>query len=211
MTDRTTLKRVPERGAHDPETIHSILDAGFVCHVGIVDDAGPVVVPTLYARDGEAIILHGSPASRLLRTARTQDVCVTVTLADGLVLARSAFHHSMNYRSVMIFGTPEEITDDEEKTRLLDLLVEHLVPGRNPTLRPMTRNERNGTTVLRLGLETASAKVRTGGPVDDDEDYSLPIWAGVVPMSTTYGAPEADPNSQVDVPVPDHAIAFSRQ
>jgi nitroimidazol reductase NimA-like FMN-containing flavoprotein (pyridoxamine 5'-phosphate oxidase superfamily) len=136
---------------------------------------------------------------------------VTVTHADGLVLARSAFHHSMNYRSVMIFGTPEEVKDDAEKTRLLDLLVEHLVPGRNETLRPMTRNERKGTTVLRLTIETASAKVRTGGPVDDDDDYALPIWAGVVPMSVTYGAPQTDPNSKIDVAVPDHAIAFSQQ
>jgi len=211
MTDRTTLKRLPERGSHDRETIHEILDAGLVCHVGIADDDGPVVIPTLYARDGEIIVLHGSPASRMLRTARTREVCVTVTLTDGLVLARSAFHHSMNYRSVRIFGTPEEVTDDAEKTRLLDVLVEHLVPGRNPALRPMTRNERKGTTVLRMGIETATAKIRTGGPVDDEEDYALPIWAGVVPMSITYGAPETDPKSKVDLPVPDHAHALSRR
>lgn len=209
MSDRTIFKRVPERGTHERSAIDAILDAGFLCHVGIADDRGPIVIPTLYVRDGDGIILHGSPASRMLRTAPTQEVCVTVTLADGLVLARSAFHHSMNYRSVMIFGTPAEITDDDEKTRTLDLLVEHLVPGRNPTLRPMTRNERKGTTVLRLALDHASAKIRTGGPIDDDEDYELPIWAGVVPMTTTYGEPETDPLSRVDLPVPDHARAFA--
>ena len=211
MTERTTFKRLPERGTHDQEAIDEILDSGFLCHVGIADEHGPVVVPTLYARDGGSIVLHGSPASRMLRTARTQQVCVTVTLTDGLVLARSAFHHSMNYRSVMIFGEPEEVTDDDEKERLLDVLVEHLVPGRNETLRPMTRNERRGTTVLRLSIDNASAKVRTGGPVDDDHDYALPIWAGVVPMSTTYGAPETDPASIVDVPVPDHALAMAHR
>lgn len=209
MTDRTTFKRLPERGTHDRAVIDAILDEAVLCHVGIADEGGAVVVPTLFARDGDSIVLHGSPASRLLRTAPDQQVCVTVTLTDGLVLARSAFHHSMNYRSVMIFGTPVEITDDAEKTAALDLLVEHLVPGRNPTLRPMTRNELKGTRVLRLPLEAASAKVRTGGPVDDDEDYALPIWAGVLPMRTTYGEPITDPLSRVDVPVPDHITAFT--
>ena len=146
----------------------------------------------------------------MLRTARTQDICVTVTLTDGLVLARSAFHHSMNYRSVMIFGTPQEIVDDVEKERTLGILVEHLVPGRIDSLRPMSRNERNGTIVLRLSLDQASAKVRTGGPVDEPEDYELPIWAGVVPMAMTYGEPITDDASLRDVAVPDHALAFSR-
>lgn len=207
-TERTTLRRLPERGRHDTATIHAILDAGFLCHVGIVDESGPVVVPTLYARDGDSILLHGSPASRLLRTARDRQVCVTVTHADGLVLARSAFHHSMNYRSVMIFGTPVEIVDDAERKDALDVLVEHLVPGRNPALRPMSRNEIKGTTVLRMPLDEASAKVRTGGPVDDDEDYALPIWAGIVPMQIAYGEAVTDPDSQVDVAVPDHVTAL---
>lgn len=211
MTDRTALKRLPERGWHDREVIDAILDAASVCHVGIADEHGPVVIPTLFARDGDAIILHGSPASRLLRTAATQEICVTVTLTDGLVLARSAFHHSMNYRSVVMFGTPVEVTDDEEKRRALDVLVEHLVPGRNPSLRPMSRNELKGTKVLRLPIGAASAKVRTGGPVDDEADYELPIWAGVIPMRTTYGAPQTDPLARVDVPIPDHALAFGER
>lgn len=209
MTNRTTFKRLPERGSHDRDVIDAILDEAMVCHVGIADEHGPVVIPTLFARDGDAIILHGSPASRLLRTATTQEICVTVTLTDGLVLARSAFHHSMNYRSVVIFGTPVEITDDDEKQRALDVLVEHLVPGRNPTLRPMSRNERKGTRVLRLPLDRVSAKVRTGGPVDDEDDYALPIWAGIIPIRTTYGAPETDPLSRIRVDVPDHALAFT--
>lgn len=211
MTDRVAFKRLPERGTHERAVIDAILDEATVCHVGIADVHGPVVIPTLFARDGDSIILHGSPASRLLRTATTQEVCVTVTLVDGLVLARSAFHHSMNYRSVVVFGTPSEITDDAEKAAALDLLVEHLVPGRNPTLRPMHRNELKGTKVLRLPLDTVSAKVRTGGPVDDEEDYELPIWAGVIPIRTTYGTPSTDPLSRVDVPVPAHALAFGQR
>lgn len=204
MSNRTEFRRLPDRGTHDRETIDAILDAGMVCHVGIVDEHGPVVIPTLYARDGDSIVIHGSPASRLLRTARTQEVCVTVSLFDGLVLARSAFHHSMNYRSVMIFGRPEEVTDETERSRLLEVLVEHLVPGRNPSLRPMTRNELKGTKVLRLGLDQASAKVRSGGPVDDEEDYELPIWAGVVPMAVVYGQAETDPASRFDLAIPAH-------
>jgi nitroimidazol reductase NimA-like FMN-containing flavoprotein (pyridoxamine 5'-phosphate oxidase superfamily) len=209
MNDRVAFRRLPERGTHDRDVIDAILDAAMVCHVGIADAQGPVVIPTLFARDGDSIILHGSPASRLLRSATTQEVCVTVTLVDGLVLARSAFHHSMNYRSVVVFGTPSEITDDVEKTAALDRLVEHLVPGRNPTLRPMHRNELKGTKVLRLSLDTASAKVRTGGPVDDEEDYELPIWAGVIPMHMASEAPITDPLSPGDVPVPDHVLAFT--
>ena len=208
---RTEFKRLPERGTHDRQVIDAILDEAYLCHVGITDEHGPIVIPTLYARDADTILLHGSPASRLLRTARNRAICVTVTLTDGFVLARSAFHHSMNYRSVMVFGTPEGITDDREKQRALGLIVEHLVPGRNPFLRPMSSNEVKGTTVLRLPLDHASAKVRTGPPEDDEEDYELPIWAGVLPITTGYGEPVVDPALTHHVEVPDHVTGYMRE
>lgn len=206
-TDRTTIKRMAERGVYDADTIYAILDEAYLCHVGVIVDDLPVVVPTLHARIGDDLILHGSPASRLLRTAKTQEISVTVTLVDGFVLARSALHHSMNYRSVMIFGRPEPVPEDE-KAATLDALVEQLTPGRVPYLRPMTEQDARGTLVLRLPLTEASAKIRTGPPGDEPEDYDLPIWAGVVPVTQRYGAPETDPAMQMDVEIPDHVTSF---
>jgi len=211
-TPRTEIRRVPERGHHDRATIEAILDEGYVCHLGINDDGTPVVVPTLYARDGDSVLIHGSPASRTLRAAKRAgvEVCLTVTLVDGLVIARSGFHHSMNYRSVMVFGKAVPITDDDERTAALDHIVETLVPGQVGMIRPITTTESKGTTVLRLPLDEASAKVRTGGPKDEPEDYDLPVWAGVIPIDVHYGTPIPDPDLTHDLSVPDHIAGYRR-
>lgn len=209
-SERTQVKRLPQRGHYDRATIDAILDEAFVCHVGIVVDGDPVVMPTLHARVDDHLLLHGSPASRLLRAAAAQEVCVTVTLVDGFVLARSAFHHSVNYRSVMLFGRPEKIADGEEKRAALDHIVEQLVPGRVESLRPMTPKEVAGTTVLRMPIDEASAKIREGWPVDDDEDYDYPVWAGVIPVHTVFGEPQTDPDMRMEIPVPDCARDYRR-
>lgn len=207
QTERTTVKRQRERGAYDRETVYAILDEAYVCHVGVIVDEVPIVIPTLHVRVEDHLILHGSPASRMLRTAKTQQISVTATLVDGFVLARSAFHHSINYRSVVVIGQPEVVPDDE-KAALLDALVEQLTPDRIPFLRPMTEKEVTATSVLRLPLTEASAKVRSGPPGDDEEDYDLPIWAGVVPVTTVYGEPETDPAMRMEVEVPAHVRSF---
>ncbi len=209
-SDTVAVKRLPERGHYDAATIAEILDEALVCHVGLTTDDGPIVIPTLHARIGDQLLLHGSAASRLLRTARDQRICVTVSLIDGLVLARTAFHHSVNYRSVVIMGTPREITDLKEKDTVLDQLVERLIPGRMADLRPNNEKELRATSLLSLPLDEASAKIRTGGPNDDAEDYDLELWAGVVPMSTTYGEPITDPNMRMSVPTPSYASEYGR-
>jgi uncharacterized protein len=209
-TERTRLRRLPERAAYDRATVHAILDEGFICHVGFVVDGQPYALPTGYARVGETIYLHGSTGSRLgLRPG--MDICVTVTLVDGLVLARSAFHHSMNYRSVMVVGRTLPVTDRDEKEAALRALVEHIVPGRGAEVRGGDRRELAATAVLALPLAEVSAKVRTGPPVDDDPDYALPIWAGVLPLALTPGPPEPDPRLDPSLPVPAHLEAWSRR
>lgn len=194
-SERTTLKRLPERGRHDRESIAAILDEALVCHLGLVDpDGRPFVIPTIHARAGDHLYVHGSPASRALRTAGRGgvDACVTVTLVDGLVLARSAFHHSMNYRSVVVYGRATPVEDRAEKAAALEAIVEHVVAGRTAGCRPPDDKELKGTLVLRLPLDEASAKVRTHGVVDDDDDLALDVWAGVVPVRTVAGEPVAD-------------------
>jgi uncharacterized protein len=208
-TDRTRLRRLPERGSYDTDTVHAILDEGFVCHVGFVLDGHPFVIPTGYARVGETLYLHGSTGSRLgLRP--DMDICVTVTLLDGLVLARSAFHHSMNYRSVVVLGRTRRVSDPAEKEAALSALVEHIAPGRSQAVRGGTSKELAATVVLALPLEEVSAKIRTGPPKDEDEDYELPIWAGILPLGLTAGAPEPDPLLTRDVPVPAHVSGWHR-
>lgn len=209
QTDRTTVKRLGERGHYDRAVIDPIIDEALICHVGTVEDGVPMVIPTLHARIDDQLILHGSPASRMLRSAKLQEICVTITLVDGFVLARSALHHSMNYRSVVIIGKPE-VVPAEEKAEVLDALVERLVPNRIPSLRPMTEQDVKGTSVLRLPLAEASAKVRTGPPVDEEEDYELPIWAGVLPISQTYGPAITAPDMRFDVEIPDHVTNYQR-
>lgn len=199
--DRTRVRRLPNRGAYDSTTIHAILDEAIVCHVGFVVDGSPVVIPTIHWREGDTLYLHGSAASRILRTLRDGvEACVTVTLLDGLVLARSAFHHSMNYRSVVIFGTARLVDDREEKIRALESLVEHVMRGRSADVRGPNESELRQTLVLALPITEASAKIRTGGPVDDEEDYALPVWAGVLPLTLTPGEPVVDRDVRADVP-----------
>ncbi len=192
-TKRSRIKRLPKRAHYDRATVHAILDAGAICHVGYVIDGEPYVTPTAYWRKGEHVYWHGSSASRMLRTiAAGSPVCLTVTHLDGMVMARSAFHHSVNYRSVMVFGKATVVTDRAHKLEALEDFVERLYPGRWATLRPVNEQELKATTVLGMDLTEASAKIRTGPPVDDEEDYALPIWAGVVPVTIATGAPIDD-------------------
>jgi uncharacterized protein len=192
-TPRTKLRRLPKRGAHDRPTIDAILDEALISHVGFVHDGRPAVIPTLHARLGDEVVIHGSAASRMLRALATGiDLCLTATLIDGLVLARSAFHHSVNYRSVVLYGQAHLISEADEKEQALEAFTERLVAGRWADVRWPTRKELKATTVLRLPIEEGSAKVRTGPPIDDDEDYALGVWAGVVPLTLTRGDPVQD-------------------
>ena len=191
QTERTRVRRLPQRATYDVETVHAILDAGLVCHVGFVEDGRPVVIPTAYARVEGVVVFHGSSKSRtLLAAAGGAEVCVTVTHLDGLVLARSAFHHSVNYRSVVIFGRAVAVTDPERKYELLRAFTERLYPGRWSAARPPDEQELKATLVVELPLREVVAKVRTGGPIDDAEDMGLPVWAGIVPLRLVAGAPE---------------------
>src|SRR5207248_4776890 len=211
QTRRTTLKRLPQRGSFDREQINAILDEGFICHVGFVVDGQPFVIPTGYARVEGNLIVHGSQASRMLRAlGQGIDVCVTVTLIDGLVLARSAFHHSMNYRSVMVFGRARVIDDRAEKLQALFALSEHMIPGRWQDVREPSEQELQQTTVLSLPIEEGSAKIRTGPPLDDEEDYALPVWAGVIPLKVVAETPIADPRLPANIQSPDYAARYSR-
>lgn len=199
-TDRSTVRRLRERGSHDRSRIHAVLDEGLVAHVGISVDGQPFVIPMAYGRDGDRLILHGSVASRLLRgLTGGLPVCVTVTLLDGLVLARSAFHHSMNYRSVVVLGTATRLTDPERAAAALDVLVDHVVPGRSAEARRTSPAELRQTAVLELPIEEASLKKRTGGASDDDEDLALDVWAGVVPVDLVAGAPVPNGDLRDDV------------
>src|SRR6266404_1809954 len=192
-TERTILRRLPKRGVYDKAQVHTILDEGFICHVGFAVDGQPFVVPTGYARAGDQVYIHGSAASRMLRTLDAGvNLCFTVTLVDGFVLARSAFHHSMNYRSVVVLGMARLVTEPAEKTEALRRFTDHIVPGRWDEVRQPTEQELKATTVLALPLDEVSAKVRTGPPIDDDEDYALPVWAGIVPIRTQAGEPVSD-------------------
>jgi nitroimidazol reductase NimA-like FMN-containing flavoprotein (pyridoxamine 5'-phosphate oxidase superfamily) len=195
VTDRNEVRRKPERASYERAAANAILDEAIVCHLGFTDDAGrPVVIPTTFARDGDVLYIHGSPASRTLRSlAKGLPVCLTVTLVDGLVLAKSAFHHSNNYRSVVVFGEAAAVTDVDRKRGALELFVEHIVPGRSADARGPSDTELKGTLVLELPLTEASVKTRTGGPIDDEEDLALPAWTGVVELRTTYSAPPDAP------------------
>lgn len=211
ITPRTQIKRLPQRGHYDRSLVHQILDEGLVCHVGFVVEAQPFVIPTAYGRVGDRLYIHGSPASRMLRTLKqTLDLCVTVTLLDGLVLARSAFHHSMNYRSVVIFGQAAVVEEPAEKLEALKAFTDHVVPGRWAEVRPPSPQELAGTLVLSLPLGEASAKVRTGPPKDDEADYALPVWAGELPLRLRPLAPIPDPQLSPEVAVPTHVQQYTR-
>jgi nitroimidazol reductase NimA-like FMN-containing flavoprotein (pyridoxamine 5'-phosphate oxidase superfamily) len=210
-TERTQVKRLPKRGKYERETVFAILDAGFVCHVGFTVDGQPYVIPTNYGRSGDTLYLHGSAASRMLRTlSEGVPVSVTVTHVDGLVLARSAFHHSVNYRSVVVLGTARLVTDPAEKMEALRVFTEHVMKGRWDDVRQPTEQELKATTVLALPLEEVSAKVRTGGPIDDEADYTLPVWAGVLPLETVAKEPLADPQRKNNPAVPEYLKKYSR-
>jgi nitroimidazol reductase NimA-like FMN-containing flavoprotein (pyridoxamine 5'-phosphate oxidase superfamily) len=205
QTTRTTLKRLPQRGSYDRELINQILDEAFICHVAFIVDGQPFVIPTGYARADDKLFIHGSQSSRMLRILEQGiDVCVTVTLIDGLVLARSAFHHSMNYRSVVVFGCATIVDEPEEKLAALLALSEHMIPGRWADVRKPNERELQLTTVLSLPLTEASAKVRTGPPLDDEEDYDLPVWSGVIPLRLIAEAPLDDPRLKAEIAAPDY-------
>ena len=210
-TPRTQIRRIPERGVYDRATIDAILDEGFLCHVGFVVEGQPFVIPTGYGRAGDRLYIHGSAASRMVRTLSSGvQVCVTVTLLDGLVLARAAYHHSMNYRSVVVLGTAVEVTDEHERLVALETITEHIIRGRWTDIRPPNPQEVKATRVLRLPIEEVSAKVRTGPPVDDEVDYTLPYWAGVLPMRLQIGEPIPDSRLRPDVPLPAAVRGYRR-
>ncbi|MFI5793927.1 pyridoxamine 5'-phosphate oxidase family protein [Streptomyces sp. NPDC051677] len=207
-TGRTIPTRSSERASYDKDLVHAILDEGYVCHLGFVRDGAPVVLPTLYARVGETLYVHGSTGSRPLRMTGQADpglaVCLTVTHVDGLVLARSAFHHSINYRSVVVHGIAHDVTDPQEKRTALDALVDHVVPGRAADSRPANKKELAATAVIRLDLNEVSAKSRTGGVNDEPEDLALPHWAGVLPLRKGYGAPLPEADLAPGTELPDY-------
>ena len=205
LTGRSQLRRLPNRGSHEAEIIHSILDAGFLAHVGFQANGQPFVIPTLYGRDGDKLYLHGSSASRMLGELEAGvPACVTVTLVDGLVLARSAFHHSMNYRSVVAFGTARKIEEPEQKVQALRTISEHLMAGRWNDVRGPSEKELKATAVLEFAMEEASAKVRSGPPLDDEEDYGLPVWAGILPLRLEAKAPVPDPRLAEGAGIPQY-------
>ncbi len=208
---RTRVYRKPGRGSYDRDLVHSILDEALVCHVGFVHDGHPYVVPTIHTRDGEVLYLHGARGNRTLRAlADGTPCCLTTTLVDELVLARAALHHSLNYRSVMVLGTASEVTDPDEKQRALRLVVEHIAPGRAEEIRGPSETDLKSTKVLSLPIEEASAKVRTGPPVDEDDDVELPYWAGQLPLTRGTGEPIPAPDLNGAPPVPDHVSRWTR-
>jgi uncharacterized protein len=210
-TERTRVKRLPKRGRYDRETINAILDEAFICHVGFIVDGQPYVIPTGYGRIENDLYIHGSSASRMFRTLfEGVDVCVTITLLDGLVLARSAFHHSVNYRSVVVLGKATLVADRDEKNAALEAITEHIVPGRWADVRWPNDLELKATTVLKLPIEEASAKIRTGDPVDDEEDYALNVWAGVLPIAVSPGDPIADAKLPADIESPVYVSGYNR-
>lgn len=208
-TDRSRVKRLHERGRYDFETVAAILDSGFICNVGYVIDGKPYVTPTSYWREGEHVYWHGSSASRMVRVAAGPvDVCLTVSHIDGLVLARSAFHHSINYRSVMLFGKAHKVEDPDHKLRALENFVERVYPGRWAQLRPANQQELKATTVLTMRIEEGAAKMRAAPPVDDEEDYAWPVWAGVLPIRCVVGTPQDDGRVLKDAPGEPRPTAF---
>lgn len=210
-TERSQLRRLPKRGSHDSAVIYQILDSAFLAHVGFQQGGQPFVIPTLYGRERDKLYLHGSAASRMMRELETGvPACVTVTLVDGLVLARSAFHHSMNYRSVVAFGMACKIVAADKKICALRTISEHVIAGRWDDVRGPSEKELNATTVLEFFIEEASAKVRTGPPIDDEDDYALPIWAGILPLQMEADTPVPDPRLENGVKTPEHVLRYRK-
>ncbi|KAB2923727.1 MAG: pyridoxamine 5'-phosphate oxidase family protein [Bacteroidetes bacterium] len=210
-TDLNTVRRLAKRGVYDEATVHAIVDEALICHAGFVHDGRPFVMPTIHVRTGRTVYLHGAPANRMLSViASGVPVCLTMTLIDGIVFARSVFHHSMNYRSAMLFGTGRAVTDPEEKWKAFEALTEHIAKGRWNDARVPNEVETKTTAVVAVEIESASAKVRTGGANDEEEDYALPVWAGVLPLSLTPGTPEPDPRMENGTSVPEYVRRYTR-
>lgn len=211
ITERSQLRRLPKRGSYDPETVRAILDASFLAHIGFSVEGQPFVIPTLFGREGDTLFLHGSAASRMLRHLETGvPACVNVTIVDGLVLARSAFHHSMNYRSVVAFGTAHKIEGRDEKNHALRVVSEHLIGGRWDDVRQPTDQELKATSVLQFSIEEASAKIRTGPPADDEEDYALSMWAGVLPLKLVAGSAIPDSRLADGTLIPEYVTQYRK-
>ena len=211
-TDKNTIKRLPKRGHYDRQTIYQILDEALICHVGFAVDGQPYVIPINFARIDDTVVLHGAKASRLLKHVEAgYPICVEATIVDGLVLARSVFHHSVNYRSVVVFGTGRLVTDAQEKLAALEAVTEHLIPGRWQEARLPNHKELNATSVVSIRIDEASAKVRVGPPVDEEEDYTLPVWAGILPLQETPLAPLRDELQSEEVPLPEYVAGYSRR
>ncbi len=211
-TDRNRIKRLPKRGHYDRETIHRILDEALICHVAFVEERQPYVIPTNFARLEDRIVLHGAKASRLLKHIEAgHPICVEATIVDGLVLARSVFHHSVNYRSVVVFGKGRLIEDQQQKLAALQAVTEHLIPGRWEEARLPNRKELNATSVVSIDIDEASAKVRVGPPVDEQEDYALPVWAGILPLQELPLAPIHDELQSAEIPLPEYVSQYSRR
>ncbi len=210
-TPRTTAQRLPARGRHDRATIDAILDEALVCHLGFVQEGQPFVIPTIHARAGDTVFVHGSAASRMLRALDAGvPACLSVTLVDGLVMARSAFHHSMNYRSVVLLGSLKAVNDPGRKLEALRAITEHVAPGRWAQVRPPSENELRGTSVMELPIVEGSAKVRSGPPGDDPEDLALDCWAGVIPLSLRAGEPIPAPDLRAGIAVPEALLRYAR-
>jgi nitroimidazol reductase NimA-like FMN-containing flavoprotein (pyridoxamine 5'-phosphate oxidase superfamily) len=207
-TPRTELRRLRERGRTDRDDLYAVLDTALICHVGVLAGGAPRVLPTAYGRRGDTLYLHGSTANATYMAADGQEICVTVTHLDGIVCARSVFHHSMNYRSAMIYGTARRVIDDDEHLLALELITEHLTPGQWSYVRPPTKKELAATTVLALPLGEASVKMRTGDPSDDEEDYATDVWAGVVPVSVVFGDPVPDAALRPGIEAPQHILRY---
>ena len=210
-TEKTNIKRLPKRGHYDRETIYRILDEALICHVGFADGGQPYVIPINFARIDDTIVLHGAKASRLLKHVEAgHPICVEVTIVDGLVLARSVFHHSVNYRSVVLFGTGRLVVDEQEKLAALEAVTDHLIPGRWEEARLPNQKELNATSVVSIRIDHASAKVRVGPPVDDEEDYTLPVWAGVLPLQELPLSPLQDELQPEEITLPEDVAGYSR-
>lgn len=211
-TSQTQVKRAPKRGVYDRQTVYDILDEALYCHVGFVADQHPFVMPTIHVRIKDQLYIHGSTASRMIRTLQSgAPVCITVTLLDGLVLARSAYHHSMNYRSVVVLGTMSTVTDPNEKLTVFNALVENIVPNRSTQVRPPSEQENKATALMAITLNEASAKIRTGPPIDDEPDYDLPVWAGVVPLTLQANTPIPDNRLMPNVTCPENIQYYNRK
>jgi len=208
-SERSTLRRLPERGVYDEATINRILDEALICHLGFTTEHGPVAIPTIHARVGNVLYLHGSHASRMMRSTVGSEVCVTATIVDGIVAARSAFHHSLNYRSVMVFGIPRVVDDKQERTKAFEAITNHVLPGRWDEVRRPNEKEDRGTKLLAIDIDEASAKVRSGPPVDDEDDMGSGIWAGVIPLGMQASAPIPAPDLEEGVDLPSSVIGYS--